>query len=161
MARHFSFGLVFSLATAIGAFGCQSYSSQLVRAQAYYQESRYEDALAVFRHLGPDEDSLEPRQKVRYYYLRGMTDVRLGYKDHARYWLALADISLAQAESGLTPEEAERMKKTLAELNDDHRRTMRGYADRGDPSESAQVCQWSSECQEGFVCKAGRCQSTD
>lgn len=158
--RSFSLGFVLSLATAFGSFGCQSYSSQLVRAQAYYQDSRYEEALAVFRHLGPNAGELEPRQMVRYYYLRGMTDARLGYKDHARYWLALADVSLAKAESGLTPEEADRMKTTLGELNEEHRRTMRGYGDSDAESELAQACQWSSECQEGFVCKAGKCEST-
>lgn len=160
MARCSSLGIVLSLAIALSSLACQSYSSQLVRAQAYYQQSQYEEALAVFRNLGPNEDSLEPRQKVRYYYLRGMTDARLGYKDHARYWLALADVSLAKAESGLTPEEADRMKLTLAELNEDHRRVMRGYGDTGAGSEPAQACQWSSECQEGFVCKTGKCEST-
>lgn len=152
--------VAFLVTSAPFALGCQSYSSQLVRAQGYYQESRYEDALAVFRQLGPSEDALDGRQKVRYYYLRGMTDVRLGYEDDARYWLALADVSLGGAEGGLTPEETDRLKTTLAELNEAHRRTMRGYGRADQESEPAEACQWSSECQEGFVCKDGKCERT-
>ncbi|OQX68743.1 MAG: hypothetical protein B6A08_08660 [Sorangiineae bacterium NIC37A_2] len=146
-------------ALAILAPACQSYSSQLVRAQAFYQESRYEDALAIFRYLGPNEGALEPRQRVRYYYLRGMTDVRLGFKDDARYWLALARASLKSAASGLTPEEADRLELTLNDLNEDHRRTMRGYVETVEAQ--AMSCRWSSDCEDGYVCKANQCVSTD
>lgn len=151
--------MIAALALAALATACQTYSSQLVRAQAFYQESRYEDALAIFRYLGPNERSLEPRQRVRYYYLRGMTDVRLGFQSDARYWLALAQVSLKSSAGGLTPEEADRLELTLGELNQDHRRTMRGYVESVETP--AMSCRWSSDCEEGYVCQTNQCVSTD
>jgi hypothetical protein len=124
-----------------------------MRAQSYYQESHYTEALAVFRHLEPDVMSLESREQVRYYYLRGMTDLRLGFPDHARYWLSLAKASLEP--SALTPEEETRLNESLGELNKEHyARVQGGGAPAPAPSKA---CEWSSECDEGFVCKDHRC----
>ena len=74
--------------------GCQNYSDQLQRAQSYYERNQYEMALAVVRHLESDQDSLSESEAVRYCYVRGMTDYRLGYTDDARYFLGLAKASV-------------------------------------------------------------------
>jgi len=138
--------------------GCQNYSAQLVRAQGYYQESHYDQALGVFRHLEPDLSSLDAREQVRYQYLRGMTDLRLGYLDDARYWLALSSSGLASAKSALTPEEATRLSESLAELNKEHYAELR-TGKRGAEARvvEAKPCQWSSECDEGYICKKSLC----
>jgi hypothetical protein len=133
--------------------GCQNYQGQLLRAQSYYQESHYAQALAVFRHLEPDVASLKPREQVRYYYLRGMTDLRLGLPDHARYWLSLSKASLEP--SALTPEEESRLNESLTELNKEHYARVQGGGVSGAPASKS--CQWSSECDEGSVCKDQRC----
>lgn len=98
-------------------WGCQNYSDQLQRAQSYYERNQYELALAVVRNLESDQDSLTQVEAVRYCYVRGMTDYRLGYKSDARYWLGLAKASLKHAPSALQADEAERVNETLDELN--------------------------------------------
>lgn len=137
--------------------GCQNYSGQLLRAQSYYQESQYDQALAVFRHLEPDLSGLEARERVRYYYLRGMTDLRLGFSDDARYWLSLSKASSSGLANALTPEESTRLDETLSELNKEHYARVRsGTVGQTTPAEQ-KACEWSSECDEGFVCKSGLC----
>jgi hypothetical protein len=156
-ALRVSFGLCFVLFGTGLLSGCQNYSGQLLRAQSYYQESHYTQALAVFRHLEPDIMSLGPRDRTRYYYLRGMTDLRLGYPDHARYWLSLSRATLTQEGSALTPEEESRLKESLAELNKEHYALVRSG---GVPAlEAKRTCEWSTDCDEGFVCKDHRCLS--
>jgi hypothetical protein len=155
VSRWFGLGLALA-ATLLSA--CQNYSGQLLRAQSYYQESHYDQALAVFQHLETDLGSLDAREQVRYQYLRGMTDLRLGYLDDARYWLALATSGLTSAESALTPEEAARLKESLAELNKEYyARLATGSPGGAAPKVEAPACQWSSECDEGFICKNAHC----
>ena len=97
--------------------GCSTYRSELQRGQAYYEENRYETALALSRNLEANQGSLEKTERVRYTYLRGMTDFRLGYRPDARYWLGLADAGEKLTPSSLTGDEKERLAKTLNELN--------------------------------------------
>jgi len=97
--------------------GCQNYGDQLQRAQSYYERNQYEMALSVVRHLESDQDSLSQSELVRYCYVRGMTDYRLGYKEDARYWLGLAQASIVHSPGSLQEEEAKRLKESLDELN--------------------------------------------
>lgn len=140
--------------------GCRNYSDLLDRGQGYYEENRYELALAVFRHLEQDQDSLESPERVRYYYLRGMTDYRLGYESHARYWLALAQASSARARSALNEDEQKRLQTTLDGLNRpvyglETENADVGQQTLGDP------CEWTSECDSGFVCEDSVCVQAD
>ncbi len=96
---------------------CQNYSDQLQRAQSYYERNQYELALAVVRNLESDQDSLSDTEAVRYCYVRGMTDYRLGYHDDARYWLGLAKASIKRSPSALAQDEKERLEESLDELN--------------------------------------------
>lgn len=97
--------------------GCQNYSDQLQRAQGYYERNQYEMALAVVRNLEADQDSLSQTEAVRYCYVRGMTDYRLGYASDARYWLGLAKASIKNTPGALQSDEVERVNETLDELN--------------------------------------------
>src|SRR5688572_1903608 len=90
------------------AFGCATYHDDLVRARAHYESNQHEKALAIFRVLEPDIDSLPTGEQAEYAYLRGMTDYRLAgssltanvtggaadpkkaYRTNARHWLAIA-----------------------------------------------------------------------
>ena len=49
----------------------------------------YEHALALWRALEADSDSLRPDDQARYAYLRGMTDYRLGFRADSRHWRQL------------------------------------------------------------------------
>lgn len=142
--------------------GCQNYRDQLARGQGYYEQNQYEAALAVWRNLEPDQSSLSHPEVVRYAYLRGMTDYRLGYKADARYWLGLskAGLNRAQAADGepvaLQPDEAERLDETLTELNNEV------YGLLGSESEEeaealGEKCEWTSDCDSGFACQDGMC----
>lgn len=141
--------------------GCQNYGDQLARGQGYYEQNQYEAALAVWRNLEPDQDSLSRPEVVRYAYLRGMTDYRLGYKSDARYWLGLSKAALnhVQGEEGepaaLQPDEMKRLDETLTELNNE------AYGLSGAETEEVEAlgekCVWTSDCDTGFSCQDGMC----
>jgi hypothetical protein len=140
------------------AVACSNYRDQLSRSQGYYEENQYELSLATLRHLESDQDSLSPADRVRYCYLRGMTDYRLEYRADARYWLGLARAAEPKAKGSLDPEELKRLTKALDELNAEV------YSGKGTPaggpaegSSTAGQCQWSSECDAGLVCQGGKC----
>lgn len=119
------------LALLLGA--CVSYREDLNRGQRLYEENQYERALAIFRELERDTDSLSREDQARYAYLRGMTDYRLGFRPHARYWLAVAKAVEQQHAGGLSPDWKERMTSSLDELNQDVYGSAQGF-DRKDPS---------------------------
>jgi|GEM_PF-2841251 len=99
--------------------GCQNYRDQLNRGQGYYERNQYELALAVWRNLEEDQGSLTPAEVVRYCYLRGMTDFRLGYRADARYWLGLAKAGELKKQGILEPEEMARLEETIKDLDAD------------------------------------------
>jgi hypothetical protein len=152
--------------------GCATYRSELYRGQRYYEENRYEAALALWRALEANQNSLTPSERVRYAYLRGMTDYRLGYRPDARYWLSLAQVGEQLQPSSLGAEAKGRLEETLQELNADVLGTERSAEDvpvagsppvvdghskppTDDPVGSS--CAWSSECPEGKFCQDGAC----
>jgi hypothetical protein len=96
---------------------CVTYREDLNRGQRLYDESQYERALAIFRVLEADQDSLSATDRARYFYLRGMTDYRLGFRRDARHWLALARATDHEYPGGLAPEWRERLERYLGELN--------------------------------------------
>lgn len=138
--------------------GCRNYSDLLARGQSYYEQNQYETALAVLRQLESDQGALDATEIVRYCYLRGMTDYRLGYRADARYWLGLAMAASRDAGGALLEDEAARLDETLSELSDEV---------YGLPQEPvAQValgesCQWSSDCDAGYTCVEGVCIQAD
>lgn len=103
------------IAVCVGA--CATYREDLDRGQRFYEENRYDHALASWRALEPDLDSLEHPDQARYAYLRGMTDYRLGLRSDARHWLGLASAIDERHPSGLTEQRRQQLKETLAELN--------------------------------------------
>lgn len=118
-------------------FGCATYHDDLVRARAHYEGNQHEKALAIFRVLEADVDSLSAGEQAQYAYLRGMTDFRLAgssltsnvtggatdpkkaYRTNARHWLAIAAAIEKETPGGLTPEEKTRLEESLTDLNKD------------------------------------------
>lgn len=82
-----------------------------------YLDARYDQALALWRVLESDLDSLSPAEQSRYEYLRGMTDYRLGLRADARHWLAVARANNESHPGGLDPEALAQAERVLAELN--------------------------------------------
>jgi hypothetical protein len=104
---------------AIAALGCTTYREDLNRGQRLYEENQYEHALAIWRVLEPDVDSLTQNDQARYAYLRGMTDYRLGFRPYARHWLGLARAIDKAYPGGLNDEWRDRLDKSLVDLNHD------------------------------------------
>jgi hypothetical protein len=104
---------------ALAVLGCTTYREDLNRGQRLYEENQYEHALAIWRMLEPDTDSLTQNDQARYAYLRGMTDYRLGYRPYARHWLGVAKALDKEHPGGLSQEWRDRLDKSLTDLNHD------------------------------------------
>jgi hypothetical protein len=98
---------------------CATYREDLNRGQRFYEEHQYERALAIFRYLEPDLDSLGFNDQARYAYMRGMTDYRLGteFRPDARHWLAIAKAIEQEHPGGLTESWKRLLETALADLN--------------------------------------------
>jgi len=115
--------LVLQLALALGLclcpLACATYREELNRGQRMYEGNQYEHALAIWRILEDDTDSLSPNDRARYAYLRGMTDYRLGFRADSRHWLAIAKVTDQAQSGGLSAAWQERLEESLADLNRD------------------------------------------
>jgi len=129
------FAPVLLFAAALSSVGCSTYREDLNRGQRMYEENRYEHALALWRTLEDDADSLSANDQARYAYLRGMTDYRLGFRADSRHWLAIAKATEQAHAGGLSVEWKERMETSLTDLNQD----VYGGGDRFDNSKSSAV----------------------
>lgn len=98
---------------------CVTYGEELNRGQRYFHNSEYERALAIFRALENDIDSLPAPDHARYAYLRGMTDYRMSLRADARHWLALARAYDEASRGGLEEGWRDRMKEALQDLDND------------------------------------------
>jgi hypothetical protein len=119
------------LLLALGA--CSTYREHLNRGQRMYDENEYERALAIWRNLEPDVDSLSPNDQARYSYLRGMTDYRLGFRPDARHWLAMAKAFDQANPGGLSSDWKSRTDEALADLN----KEVFGGSEKTAPADSA------------------------
>lgn len=158
---------VFALAIALGA--CATYREDLNRGQRLYEENEYEHALAIWRMLETDMDSLDQTDQSRYAYLRGMTDYRLGFRPDARHWLAIAKAIEQEHPGGLSPQWKQRLDEALADLN----RDVYGGAEAVATTQSTAVetskpapvqegaktgaCTADSDCPSGNRCQEGAC----
>ncbi|MBN2196693.1 MAG: hypothetical protein JW751_28025 [Polyangiaceae bacterium] len=121
MIRRLLIALVFT-----GVAACSTYRNDLNRGQRLYEDTEYERALAIWRYLEPDLDSLGPADQARYAYLRGMTDYRLSggesatnaeFRAHARHWLAVAKAIEQEHPGALSNPWKLLLEEALADLN--------------------------------------------
>jgi hypothetical protein len=96
---------------------CATYREHLNRGQRMYDETEYERALAIWRSLEPDMDSLSFNDQARYCYLRGMTDYRLGFRADARHWLAIGKAIEQDHPGVLSADWKSRTEDALGDLN--------------------------------------------
>ena len=111
--------LVLLVTLALCPLACVTYREDLNRGQRMYEQNQYEHALALWRGLEDDTDSLTFNDQARYAYLRGMTDYRLGFRADSRHWLAIAKATELAHSGGLSVEWKERMEQSLTDLNQD------------------------------------------
>jgi hypothetical protein len=100
----------------LGALGCAGYGDAVARGQRYYEDNQYERALALWRDLDRREATFDAGERTRYAYFRGMTDYRLGYREEARHWLAIAKARDATGSGGLGSAWRERLEGALGDL---------------------------------------------
>jgi len=96
--------------------GCGAASAELRRAEQSYEQARYENALSWLADLEPNAPSLRHDERARYFYVRGMTEYRLGHRPEALHYLAVAREVAGQDGDGLREEQRDLMSRTLAEL---------------------------------------------
>ena len=109
---------VAGLGLLLASSACATYQDDLKRAEHAYEASEDERALAIFRILEPDTMRLSISDRAHYAYLRGMTDLRMGYKAEARHWLAIA-AAMDQATPGaLPPDWSQKLNDAVKELNE-------------------------------------------
>ena len=109
--------LALSLAALMALASCATYRDELVRAQSAYENNQHERTLALLRDLEPDVGHLTQGEQAQYAYLRGMTDYRIGYKNDARHWLAIARAFDEQSPGILPADWKQRTTDALAELD--------------------------------------------
>lgn len=109
--------LALVLTLASSTLACTTYRDQLVRSQASFEQNQHERALGQLRALEPHMTKLAQPEQAQYAYLRGMNDFRLGYRDDARHWLAIAK-TYDDASPGTLPSDWKaRMNDALEELD--------------------------------------------
>ena len=101
---------------AIGP-GCTTYRDALQRSRTAYAASEHEQALAILRSIEHDVPRLSRAETTQYFYLRGMTDFRIGYRAEARHWLALAQAAEHEHPGALPEAWRDRLEESLDALN--------------------------------------------
>jgi hypothetical protein len=96
--------------------GCGGVSDALGRGQHYYEDNQYEKALSLWRDLDRRGVTLSPPERARFAYLRGMTDYRLGFREDARHWLAVAKGADMEHPGGLDASWRDRLDGALHAL---------------------------------------------
>ncbi|NIR32825.1 MAG: hypothetical protein GWN84_26710, partial [Gammaproteobacteria bacterium] len=116
MNRTLPLALCAGLALVAGA--CGTLQNDLVQAEGAYEEARYDDAEVWLADIGQDVAKLDREHRARFFYVRGMTAYRLGRRNDALHYLALAreESGESEAASHLTAEKRQIMDRTLAEL---------------------------------------------
>jgi len=97
--------------------GCTSWTNEIRQAEIAYDEARPDAALAWLDVVTDDNlGRMDVNDRIRYLYVRGMTEFRLGRRDDALYHLALAREVSGGDGVGLRREQRELMDRTLTEL---------------------------------------------
>lgn len=113
---------------------CTVLSTELETATALYDDAEYEAALRWLDQLEAESTSMTRTQQARFYYLRGMTAYRLGQRQDALHFLAVAQVAADSEGAALRPERRNILERTLHELTPttatSHARNVDNGADR-------------------------------
>ena len=100
----------------VGVAACAPHNEDLRRAERAFLDARYEEVNVWLLDLRPSVPDLSRLQRARYYYMAGVTAVRLGDRDRARHYLRLCREEVAYPDSALSDERMRNLKLTLQEL---------------------------------------------
>jgi hypothetical protein len=161
------------LAVALPFAACATYREDLNRGQNLYDQNDHERALAIWRVLERDMDSLQLTDQARYAYLRGMTDLALGFRADARHWLAIAKAIEKEHAGGLSDAWKQRMEQELDKLNQEvyggaerrdsastaveHTRVVDDQGGGAVPGPGAAAPGCTPPCPSDQICQAGEC----
>lgn len=96
--------------------GCGRLEEHVRHADTAYRAARYADAEEWLERVELDVGEMRMDSQTRFYFVRGMSDYRMGRRDSALHYLALAR-ETSQLEGGaLPPADAEVLTRTLEEL---------------------------------------------
>jgi hypothetical protein len=128
---------------AVLAGGCGTLTNDLLEAENAYEEARYDDAEVWLSDIGSDVAKMDQEHRARFYYVRGMTAYRLGRRNDALHFLALArEESGVSESSNLAADKRQIMDRTLAELTP-HTATHRANEAGGDEEETEESAEGS------------------
>lgn len=107
------------LALGLGAAfltGCTSLREEVSQAQQAYEEARYDSAEVWLTDLEQHEGSMDSDLQARFYFLRGMTALRLGQRGEALHYLALARETAGPRAEALGPAWRVELTRVLQEV---------------------------------------------
>jgi hypothetical protein len=104
------------LAPILLLLGCAQLSDELLTVEAGYREARYEDVVVWLDDIERDVPDMDPGERSRFYFLRGMSAHRLGDHDAALHYLALAREEAGSEGHGLREPWKAQLRETLAAL---------------------------------------------
>jgi len=120
-----------ALALVLLALGCAALKNDMQLAETAYDEARYDEALIWLDDLEKDTPDMDVEMQARFYYLRGMTAYRLGHRNDALHYLAVArEVAGEESVTTLRPEWRQAMDRTLTELTP-HDRSFRAREGSG------------------------------
>lgn len=108
-----------SLAAALSTLlcaACAATTSEMHRAEQAYEQARFDAARVWLVDLERRAAAMSPSMRARYFYLRGMTEYRLGRRLEALHYLEVAKEIAGDDERMLQSEQRELLARTLAEL---------------------------------------------
>ncbi len=108
--------LVLPVALLLALPACAGVQADLDRAEAHFGDARYEHALVWLEEIEFEAHDLGPDDTARYYFLRGMVHYRLGARDDALHYFALAKATLEEEGVDLPPEHRRELEARLEEL---------------------------------------------
>lgn len=105
-----------ALGLVVGLSACASLRDDMSRAEAAYDASDYETSQVWLTDLETQAHDMDLTMQSRFYYLRGMTAYRLGKRNDALHFLALAREVAGPRNEGLRPEWTQQMTRALTDL---------------------------------------------
>jgi hypothetical protein len=104
------------LGAALAVVGCGGLRDDLRRAETAYGDARYEDAQVWTDALARDVLRLAPPDRATFWFVAGMTHLRIGDAIRARHELALCAAQLELSPGALAKSSEELLWRTLREL---------------------------------------------
>lgn len=101
---------------ALSLTACASLRDDMGRAEAAYDASDYDSSLVWLEDLESQVPDMDVPMRARFYYMRGMTAYRLGKRNDALHYLALAREVGGPRGEGMRAEWQQQMDRALTDL---------------------------------------------